>query len=157
MFCCSCCLQCVVIVVVASVSLILFFFFLLLFHQRCSSTSLSNSTECFYVPWSWTDHLPSRDKRHRKQSQWLLSLFIEWIYSLHRKISCRKEHVKSYTKTLSFHRLPVLQYQLWCNISSWPLSVGCWSREFISTSSLWKFTTLTPRCTCITSSHGVSS
>ena len=59
------------------------FFFLLLFHQRCSSTSLSNSTECFYVPWSWTDHLPSRDKHHRKQSQWLLFLSIEWIYSLH--------------------------------------------------------------------------
>ena len=42
--------------------------FFLLFHQRCWSTSLSNSNECFYVPWSWTDHLPRRNKRHRKQS-----------------------------------------------------------------------------------------
>ena len=63
----------------------LFFAFLTLFHQRCSSTSLSNSTECFYVPWSWTDHLPSRNKRHRKQSQWSLLLSIESISSLHRK------------------------------------------------------------------------
>ena len=63
----------------------LFFTFLILFHQRCSSTSLSNSTECFYVPWSWTDHLPSRNKRHRKQSQWSLLLSIESISSLHRK------------------------------------------------------------------------
>ncbi|CAH3160125.1 unnamed protein product [Pocillopora meandrina] len=23
---------------------------------------------CFYLPWSWTDHLPRRNKRHRKQS-----------------------------------------------------------------------------------------
>ena len=63
----------------------LFFTFLILFHQRCSSTSLSNSNECFYVPWSWTDHLPSRNKRHRKQSQWSLLLSIESISSLHRK------------------------------------------------------------------------
>ena len=46
----------------------LLFLFLQLFYRRCSSTSLSNSIECFYVPWSWTDHLPRRDKRHRKQS-----------------------------------------------------------------------------------------
>ena len=38
----------------------LFSFFLLLFHQRSLSTSLLNSTECFCVPWSWTDHLPRR-------------------------------------------------------------------------------------------------
>ena len=61
----------------------LFFAFLTLFHQRCSSTSLSNSTECFYVPWSWTDHLPSRNKRHWKQSKWPLLLSIEAISSLH--------------------------------------------------------------------------
>ena len=35
-------------------------FFSLLFHQRSLSTSLLNSTECFCVPWSWTDHLPRR-------------------------------------------------------------------------------------------------
>ena len=57
----------------------------LLFHQRCSSTSLSNSTECFYVPWSWTDYLPSRNKRHRKQSQQPLLLSIDAISSLHPK------------------------------------------------------------------------
>ena len=37
-----------------------FLFFSLLFHQRSLSTSLLNSTECFCVPWSWTDHLPRR-------------------------------------------------------------------------------------------------
>ena len=61
------------------VSFILFVFTI----TSCSSTSLSNSAKCFYVPWSWTDHLPRRNKRHRKQSQWLLFLSIEWIYSLH--------------------------------------------------------------------------
>ena len=81
--CCSCCLHCVtVIFVILSHS---FSLFLLLIHQRCSSTSLSNSSECFYVSWSWTDHLPRRNERHRKQSQWPLLLFIEWIYSLHRR------------------------------------------------------------------------
>ena len=55
----------------------LFSFFSLLFYQRFLSTSLSNSTECFCVPWSWTDHLPRRNKRHRKQSQWPLLLSIE--------------------------------------------------------------------------------
>ena len=63
------------------VSFILFVFTI----TSCSSTSLSNSAKCFYVPWSWTDHLPRRNKRHRKQSQWPLLLFIEWIYSLHRR------------------------------------------------------------------------
>ena len=47
---------------------LLLLLFFLLFHQRCWSTSLPNSNECFYVPWSWTDHLPRRNKRHRKQS-----------------------------------------------------------------------------------------
>ena len=62
-----------------------FFLFLLSIHQRCSSTSLSNSTEFFYLPWSRTDHLPRRNKRYRKQSYYPLLLSIEWIYSLHRK------------------------------------------------------------------------
>ena len=80
--CCSCCLHCVtVIFVILSHS---FSLFLLLIHQRCSSTSLSNSSECFYVSWSWTDHLPRRNERHRKQSQWPLLLSIEWVYSLQR-------------------------------------------------------------------------
>ena len=61
-----------------------FSLFLLLIHQRCSSTSFSNSSECFYVSWSWTDHLPRRNERHRKQSQWPLLLSIEWVYSLQR-------------------------------------------------------------------------
>ena len=61
-----------------------FSLFLILIHQRCSSTSFSNSSECFYVSWSWTDHLPRRNERHRKQSQWPLLLSIEWFYSLQR-------------------------------------------------------------------------
>ncbi|CAH3160134.1 unnamed protein product, partial [Pocillopora meandrina] len=32
----------------------------LFFAHRSLSTSLLNSTECFCVPWSWTDHLPRR-------------------------------------------------------------------------------------------------
>ena len=80
----------------------LFFAFLILFHQRCSSTSLSNSTECFYVPWSWTDHLPSRNKRHRKQSQWPLLLSIEWVYSLHRKYLVERSTLRSIRKLFLF-------------------------------------------------------
>ena len=74
----------------------------LLFHQRCSSTSLSNSTECFYVPWSWTDHLPRRNKRHRKQSQWPLLLSIEWVYSLHRKYLVERSTLRSIRKLFLF-------------------------------------------------------
>ena len=84
-----------------------FFLFLLLFHQRCSSTTLSNSTECFHVTWSWTDHLPRRNKRHRKQSQWPLLLFIEWIYSLH----CRYHVERS---TLRIIREPAFFPQAAC-------------------------------------------
>ena len=57
-------------------------------------------------------------------------------------------------KNLSLHRLPVLQQQLWCSISWWPLSLRCWSREFLSTSPLRKFATSTLRFTCITSFRG---
>ncbi|CAH3160164.1 unnamed protein product [Pocillopora meandrina] len=32
----------------------------LFFAHSSLSTSLLNSTECFCVPWSWTDHLPRR-------------------------------------------------------------------------------------------------
>ena len=85
MFCYSCCLLSVFFLLLLLLLSHSFFLFLLLFHKRCSSTSLSNSTECFYVTWSWTDHLPRRNERHRKQSQWPLLLFIEWIYSLHHR------------------------------------------------------------------------
>ena len=77
-------------------------FFLLLSHQRCLSTSLSNSTECFCVPWSWTDHLPRRNKRHRKQSQWPLLLSIEWVYSLHRKYLVERSTLRSIRKLFLF-------------------------------------------------------
>ena len=82
--------------------LIHYFFFLRLFHQRCLSTSLSNSTECFCVPWRWTDPLPRRNKRHRKQSQWLLLLSIEWVYSLHRKYLVEKSTLRSIRKLVLF-------------------------------------------------------
>ena len=62
-----------------------YFYFTRDVRQPLSQTSLPNSAECFYVPWSWTDHLPRRNKRHRTQSQWPLLLSIEWIYSLHRR------------------------------------------------------------------------
>ena len=76
--------------------------FFTFFHQRCSSTSPSNSTECFYVPWSWTDHLPRRNKRHRKQSQWPLLLSIEWVYSLHRKYLVERSTLRSIRKLFLF-------------------------------------------------------
>ena len=78
------------------------FLFLRLFHQRCLSSSLSNSTECFCVPWSWTDHLPRRNKRHRKQSQWPLLLSIEWVYSLHRKYLVERSTLRSIRKLFLF-------------------------------------------------------
>ena len=79
-----------------------FIFFLLLSHQRCLSTSLSNSTECFCVPWSWTGHLPRRNKRHRKQSRWRLLLYIEWVYSLHRKYLVERSTLRSIRKLFLF-------------------------------------------------------
>ena len=66
-FCCVLTVFSVLLLLLLILSSHSFFLFLLLFHQRCSSTSPSYSTECFYVPWSWTDHLPRRNKRHRKQ------------------------------------------------------------------------------------------
>ena len=80
-----------------------------------------------------------------------------------------KTSIKKYTRSLwkdawkvvNFFflspRLPVLQLQLSCNISWWLRSVGCWWRDFTSTSLWWKFTTSPKRCTCITSCHGVFS
>ena len=38
----------------------------LLFHQRCSSTSITNTFKSFCVPRSWTNNISCRDKRHRK-------------------------------------------------------------------------------------------
>ena len=97
------CLQCVVVIVVfAFVWFVIFFFFLVLFYQRSLSTSLSNSTECFCVPWSWTDHLPRRNKRHRKQSQWPLLLSIEWVFSLHRKYLVETSTLRSIRKLFLF-------------------------------------------------------
>ena len=92
------CLQCVVVIVVFAFVWFVIFFFLLLFYQRSLSTSLSNSTECFCVPWSWTDHFPHRNKRHRKQKQWPLLLSIEWNYSLHRKYLVETSTLRSIRK-----------------------------------------------------------
>ena len=96
------CLQCVVVIVVFAFVWFVIFFFLLLFYQRSLSTSLSNSTECFCVPWSWTDHFPRRNKRHRKQSQWPLLLSIEWVYSLHRKYFVERSTLRSIRKLFLF-------------------------------------------------------
>ena len=79
-----------------------FLFFLVLFYQRSLSTSLSNSTECFCVPRSRTDHLPRRNKRHRKQSQWPLLLSIEWVFSLHRKYLVETSTLRSKRKLFLF-------------------------------------------------------
>ena len=95
-------IMCVVVIVDFAFVWFVIFFFLLLFCQRSLSTSLSNSTECFCVPWSWTDHLPRRNKRHRKQSQWPLLLSIEWVYSLHRKYLVERSTLRSIRKLFLF-------------------------------------------------------
>ena len=52
-----------------------FLFRHLSFHQRCPSTSVSNSTESFCVPRSWTANFSRRSKRHRKHGERLLRSF----------------------------------------------------------------------------------
>ena len=49
----------------------LFFLFFrhLSFHQRCPSTSVSNSIESFCVPRSWTANFSRRSKRHRTHGE----------------------------------------------------------------------------------------
>ena len=119
------------------------------FHQRYSTTSVSNTTKSFCVPWSWTNDHSCWNKSHRKNGGWLST--IRGFYS---KTTSLNEMWKKSIPPF-FWRLFVSQWQLWCNISWWPPSVGCSLRESTSTCLLWKFTTSTPRCTCITSSHGV--
>ena len=51
------------------------FFRHLSFHQRCPSTSVSNSIESFCVPWSWTANFSRRSKRHRTHGERLLRSF----------------------------------------------------------------------------------
>ena len=56
---------------------LLFFLFFrhLSFHQRCPSTSVSNSIESFCVPRSWTANFSRRSKRHRTHGERLLRSF----------------------------------------------------------------------------------
>ena len=49
-----------------------FLFRHLSFHQRCPSTSVSNSIESFCVPRSWTANFSRRSKRHRTHGERLL-------------------------------------------------------------------------------------
>ena len=51
------------------------FFRHLSFHQRCPSTSVSNSIESFCVPRSWTANFSRRSKRHRTHGERLLQSF----------------------------------------------------------------------------------
>ena len=51
------------------------FFRHLSFHQRCPSTSVSNSIESFCVPRSWTANFSRRSKRHRTHGERLLRSF----------------------------------------------------------------------------------
>ena len=52
-----------------------FLFRHLSFHQRCPSTSVSNSIESFCVPRSWTANFSRRSKRHRTHGERLLRSF----------------------------------------------------------------------------------
>ena len=102
------------------------YIYIYLLHQRCSSTSITNTFKSFCVPRSWTNNIYCRDKRHRK----------------HGTLHIMEEIVIYYTSDFSppvaccfflSCRLLVSQQQLLCSIFWWPLSVGCWSKEFIST------------------------
>ena len=102
------------------------YIYVYLLHQRCSSTSITNTFKSFCVPRSWTNNISCRDKRHRK----------------HGTLHIMEEIVIYYTSDFSQPvaccfflscRLLVSQQQLLCSIFWWPLSVGCWSKEFIST------------------------
>ena len=44
------------------------------FHQRYSTTSVSNTTKSFCVPWSWTNNLSCWNKSHRKNGGWLSTI-----------------------------------------------------------------------------------
>ena len=79
----------------------------------------------------------------------------EFIQIHHSWRKLEKDKLILWSLPLYYCRLFVSQWQLLCSISWWLLSVGCSSREFISTCLLWKFTTSTQRCKCITSCHGV--
>ena len=102
------------------------YIYVYLLHQRCSSTSITNTFKSFCVPRSWTNNISCRDKRHRK----------------HGTLHIMEEIVIYYTSDFSQPvaccfflscRLLVSQQQLLCSIFWWPLSVGCWLKEFIST------------------------
>ena len=44
------------------------------FHQRYSTTSVSNTTKSFCVPWSWTNNLSCWNKSYRKNGGWLSTI-----------------------------------------------------------------------------------
>ena len=52
------------------------FFIACFFHQRRMATFDSNTTESFCVPWSWTDNLSHRHKRHGKYGKCCIYLFM---------------------------------------------------------------------------------
>ena len=58
---------------------LLFFFIACLFHQRRMATFDSNTTESFCVPWSWTNNLSYRHKRHRKYGECCIDLFVVYL------------------------------------------------------------------------------
>ena len=48
--------------------------YVLNFHQRYSTTSVSNTTKSFCVPWSWTNNLSCWNKSYRKNGGWLSTI-----------------------------------------------------------------------------------
>ena len=102
------------------------YIYVYLLHQRCSSTSITNTFKSFCVPRSWTNNISCRDKRHRKHG------------TLHIMEEIVIYYTSDFSQPVAFCfflscRLLVSQQQLLCSIFWWPLSVGCWSKEFIST------------------------
>ena len=49
------------------------------------ATSDSNTTESFCVPWSWTNNLSYRHKRHRKYGECCIDLFVVYLLEINMK------------------------------------------------------------------------
>ena len=96
---------------------LLVFFIACLFHQRRMATFDSNTTESFCVPWSWTNNLSYRHKRHRKYGKCCIDLFV--VYLLFRGLKDSLEiNMKKPQKLFFFsRRLSASQQQLFCSIS----------------------------------------
>ena len=61
----------------------------------------SNTTESFCVPWSWTNNLSYRHKRHRKYGECCIDLFV--VYMLFRGLEDSLENNMKNLQKLFFY------------------------------------------------------